>query len=351
VIRRQVRDESGDTLIEVLIAALLGVLVMVLVSTLMFNTQTYVNRQVAVSQLLASVSASMNTVVSSLENAQPLGYCPSSQGGEYSTPYNQCAHVSEQGASLWAAAPTGACWFAYLSAGSQVITNPDLENQAPNLQCMYAVPYTSTTVTAANNQYNLWVVSWPAVNSTGSPSYTVCQPTSTNEQGCWEQSGLYPGEVPTSPPDCTGPVSNTGGSPDCPPNQQLVARVYIPSGGSLLSFFDTNGQPVTPEPYTSSSSQSGTPSNTTVQSCLSQLQSSSTVSAWSCVPSLGQITEVQIDLHLRAAAVTGNYGTAQTRSTTPQTAQPVLGTVDQQLQLEATLFGQSYLQQQSAVVS
>ena len=339
-------DEEGSTLIEVLIAALLGVLVMILVSTLMFNTQTYVNRQVAGSQILASAAASLNTVVDSLDNAQLLGYCSSANvDNQYTTPANQCPHISEMGASLWAATPQGACWFAYQTATSNgAITNPSLGGQAPDLQCMYEVPYTHVSdphYPPPQDQYDLWVVSWPAQGS--SATYTSCQLTyGQSESGCWSQSGLSIGDVPTSAPVCTGTNYDTA---SCPAQQQLIARIYDPTQ-SAFTYWDAGGCQLGVTTPAKGCTAVAMPSTT---SC-SSTQEPPTSTPWSgCLASLEQVTSVRLDMHLRAASVNGNYGTGQSgpHSKTP----PALGTVDQQLQLTATLFGQSYFQQQQAVAS
>lgn len=345
VMLRKHRDEDGSTLIEVLIAALLGVLVMVLVSTLMFNTQTYVNRQVATSQVLASAASSMNKVVDSLDNAQPLGWCPSSSA-PLTTPYDQCPHVSEEGASLWAATPSGACWFTYLSSTSAgVVSNPSLDGQAPDLQCIYEVPYThvaSSNYPPPQDQYDLWVVSWPASNSSAA-TYTSCQPLPTSTpSGCWSQSGLTVGGVPTTAPSCST-VATVSGSASCPPQQQLIARVYSPSTEPVFTYWDASGCQLGTNTSTNGCTTTPLPSSS---SCLTNPPNAG--APWSgCLSTLEQVTSVRIDLHLRAAEVNGNYGTGQ--SGPHSQATPVLGTVDQQLQLEATLFGQAYYQQQTAV--
>jgi len=353
-INRMLRHgEAGGTLIELLIASMLGVMVLVLVSTLMFNTQTYVNRQVATSQLLANVSSSMNKVVDSLDSAQPLGYCPSSQGSnKYTTIYKQCPHVSEEGSALWAATPKGACWFVYLSSlVDRKTNNPSLDGQAPDLQCMYEVPYTGSTSPPQQDQYNLWVVSWPARSSASgvSPSYTSCQPVpGLTPAGCWIQSGLtlVPSStnspIPTAAPSCTS--ASQAGTAACPLQQQLVARVYSTPSTPLFTYWNSGGCQIGTTNATTACPATPLPNTT---SCSNQ--SPSPMVPWSgCLSVLGSITSVKLNLHLRAAAVNGNYGTYQ--SGHGSSSPPVLGTVDQQLQLEATLFGQSYYQQQTAVV-
>jgi len=343
------RGEQGFTLLEMLLAAVLGVLVISLGALLLDNTQTFANRQAATSQLLATAAASLNQAVDSLDNAQPLGYCTSSQD-PYNTPYDQCSHVSELGSSLWAASPTGVCWFAYLAplqAGQ--VANPGLQGGAPNLQCLYAVPYTGPgpdggQVTAAQDQYDLWLVAWPAQGSGGATAtYTNCQPQPTTAaSGCWAQSGLQVGQLPQRAPNCAG------GASGCPTLAQLLARVYIPPNQPLLSYSAANGCPLGTQSVPAGCSAQDLPDSS---SCATNPPAAG--APWSgCLSVLQQVVSIGLDLHLRAVAVAGNYGTFAAGPSGGNVgileARGPLGTVDQQLQLLATLYGQSYLQQQSA---
>lgn len=346
--RRPRRGEQGFTLLELLVTAVLGVLVVSLGGLLLDNSQTYANRQAATSQLLAIAASSLNQAVDSMDNAQPLGYCTSTQQ-PYSTPYDQCSHVSELGSSLWAASSTGVCWFAYLAplqAGQ--VDNPNLQSGAPNLQCLYAVPYVGPgpdggQVTAAQDQYDLWLVAWPAQGIGGAaPTYTNCQPQpGIAPAGCWSDSGLQVGQLPQAAPECAG------GSAQCPTLAQLLARVYIPPDQPLLRYYSAADCPLgtqsapsgcTPQPLPDSSS------------CVTDPPASG--APWSgCLSVLQQVVSINLDLHLRAVAVVGNYGIAGAGPAQGNpgvlAARGPLGTVDQQLQLLATLYGQSYLQQQS----